>query len=402
MAQRTDNELKVFLEGTLAQYNALTDTDKAGSVFFDKTNHAVYAKGECIIQSNIKDVTYNSTTTELTITPFTGTPIVINLGIQSELEALKTTLETWAGNRFVRYDVNNQGLTDTQKDNARTNIGAVKAEEGKGLSTNDYTDNDKAKLAGIDENAQTNREVTVNGSPIGRDNEENQSTIRISGNLVDAPNNGEDSKIEFNLSHQYYPTENKIRFFKTATPPATYDETLHKNDVVLTIDTTDFVLAGMITNVEYSPEDEWLEITFPIINQTTGERENKTVEVSLSALIDSYLAGDGLSLDSKTKTFSANLGNGLQFDSSSPKKITLKPATNSGLNVTTNGLAINAGYGLDIDDNNEIFVDIDTDNGLKWTAEGRFGVDFTKAPVQSVNGQTGAVNIDVTPKVWSF
>lgn len=128
MAQRTETELKVFLEGTLKQYNELSDTDKAGSVFFDKTNHAVYAKGECIIQSNIKDVTYDPTTTILTITPFTGTPIPINLGIQSELEGLETTLKTWAGERFVRYDVNTQGLSDTEKDNARANIGAEEAD----------------------------------------------------------------------------------------------------------------------------------------------------------------------------------------------------------------------------------------------------------------------------------
>lgn len=427
MAQRTETELKVFLEGTLAQYNELTDTDKVGSVFFDKTNHAVYAKGECIIQSNIKDVTYNSTSTELTITPFTGTPIVINLGIQSELEGLETTLKTWVGSNYVAQSTFNNEIAKK-----------VDKVEGKGLSTNDYTNADKTKLNGIDDNAQTNREVTVNGSPIGRDNEENQSTIKIKGNLVTAPNNGEDSEIEFYLSHKYYPTENKIRFFKTATPPDTYDETLHSSDVVLTIDTSDFVQAGMINNVVYNSVTGELEITFPTV-QTDGTLKDTTVKVNLSKLVDVYKAGDGLTAtvgDDGSTTFKAVLGDGLAFDNTRAITLSLGDGLKmvdgelvldttqvgvTGINGQGGGeYTINSGY-LEVGDNSNVLKPINVvTNGktIKIEANPKHifaqffhendedatsgirakGVKITEA----ADGNPYSMLMDFTPKVWSF
>ena len=128
MATRTNKELKVFLNGQVAQYNALSAADKVGTVYFDRVNHALYAEGVCVMKSAVENVTYNSTTTELVITAFGGTQTTINLGIQAELDNLKTTLEQWAGERFVRYDVNDQNLSDAEKLNARTNIGAEKAD----------------------------------------------------------------------------------------------------------------------------------------------------------------------------------------------------------------------------------------------------------------------------------
>lgn len=126
MATRTNKELKVFLNGQVAQYNALAD--KVGTVYFDRTNHALYAEGVCVMKSAVENVTYDATKTQLVITAFGGAQTTIDLGIQTELDNLKTTLENWAGGRFVRYDVDSQNLTDAQKINARKNIGAEKAD----------------------------------------------------------------------------------------------------------------------------------------------------------------------------------------------------------------------------------------------------------------------------------
>lgn len=312
MAQRTDTELRVFLEGTLAQYNALAD--KTGTVFFDKTNHAVYAKGECIIQSNIKDVTYNPTSTELTITPFTGKPVVINLGIQSELEGLETTLKTWVGNNYVTKTTFNDEIA--KKVDKVTGFRLMSESEGE-------------KLDGIDEGAQTNRDVTVNGDILGLDSEYNKSTIKMSGNLVTAPNNGEDSEVEFNLSHKYVPTENKIYFFNSATAPTTGTE-----GYIFAIDTSDFVQAGMINKVEYNSVTGELSITFPTI-QTDGTLKDTTVKVDLSKLVDVYKAGNGLTATVGTDgtTFTVVLGDGLAFDAN--KAITL--SLGSGLSIDNSG-----------------------------------------------------------------
>ena len=377
MAQRTDTELKVFLNGDYEnQYSKLTD--KAGTVFFDKTRRAVYAEG-VLITSDVVDIKVEGSVLKVKKVGETEYTDLADLAIPNE---------------FVRFN-EAQNLTNAQKQTARTNIGAEAADAtilkqgnvvnnlttdsatvplsaaqgkelksqidkkvdkvtGKGLSTNDYTNEDKTKLAGIDEKAQTNREVTVNGNPIGRDNEENQSTIKISGNLVTAPNNGEDSQIEFYLSHKYYPTENKIRFFKTATPPDVYNEAIHEKDVVLTIDTSDFVQAGMINNVVYNDVTGKLEITFPTV-QTDGTLKDTTVSVDLSKLVDVYKAGDGLTATVGTDgstTFKAVLGDGLAFDKT--KAITLSLG-----------------------------------NGLSFDNSGKLVVDFASNGVTSINGMGG-------------
>lgn len=312
---RTGIELKVFLEGSKGQYNEfIRDNGADGVLFFDKDNHAVYAKDQCIIQSNIKDVTYNPTSTELTITPFTGTPVVINLGIQSELEGLETTLKTWVGNNYVTKTTFNNEIS--KKVDKATGFRLMSESEGD-------------KLAGIDEGAQTNRDVTVNGDILGLDSEYNKSTIKMSGNLVTAPNNGEDSEVEFNLSHKYVAAENKIYFFNSATAPTTGTE-----GYIFAIDTSDFVQAGMINNVEYNSVTGELNITFPTI-QTDGTLKDTTVKVDLSKLVDVYKAGNGLTATVGTDgtTFTVVLGDGLAFDAN--KAITL--SLGSGLSIDNSG-----------------------------------------------------------------
>ena len=317
MAQRTDTELRVFLEGTLKQYNELTD--KTGTVFFDKDNHAVYAKGECIIQSNIKDVTYDEGTTILTITPFTGTPITINLGIQNELDLLKDNLEDWVADNFASTTI-----LSTELDKKVDKV------PNKGLSSNDYTDEDKQKLGTIARGAQVNKIsfFKANNTHVGGTG--NGVTVSLAGNLVDS-SSAATGNVGFNLSHKYVPTENKIYFFNSATAPKTGTE-----GHILVIDTSDFVQAGMINNVEYNNETGKLSITFPTI-QTDGTLKDTIVDVNLSKLVDVYKAGNGLTATVGTDgtTFTVALGDGLAFDAN--KAITLSLAADGGLYIDNSG-----------------------------------------------------------------
>lgn len=397
--ERSNTELKVFLNGDYeSQYSQLPDTYKEGSVFFDKTRRAVYAEG-VLITSDVVDVKVEGSVLK-----------VKKVGESTYKELADLAIP----NVFVKF-TKDQGLTIAEQKFARANIGVkdavdnltstdtiapLSANQGRALNESKVdkvngsrlmTETEGTKLAGIEEGAQKN----VINSVQAADEEASLTTVdtdtlKLMGNLMSSSDTDiQAGKISYNFSARYDNAAHKIYFFNTADAPET-----GLSGKIAEIDATQFIKDGVVDDVTYNPDTKILTISF---NTSSGKQD---VPLDLTGLVDTYTAGDGLTV--ANNQFSANLGNGLQFDSSNPKKITLKPAPNGGLNVTTQGLAIKSGYGLDIDDNNEIFVDIDTNNGLKWTAEGRFGVDFTKAPVQSVNGQTGVVNIDVTPKVWSF
>ena len=338
MATRTNTELKVFLEGTLAQYNALTD--KAGTVFFDSTNHALYVEGVCVMKSAVENVTYNDSTTELTITAFGGAKTVINLGIQRELDLLQDKLEDWVADNFT-----SNTIFETELDKKVDKVNGSRL----------MTDAEGTKLAGIQKEAQKNRNVVAIDTVVG--DGDNNDTIVLTGNLVNKSkaSNGE---VGFSLSHRYDANDKRIYFFNSATAPTT-GTTGH----IFYIDTTDFVKDGMLANASYDNDTHTLTLVF---NATATDSGVENIEVDLGKLVDVYKAGAGLRLTADDTFY------------------------------------VNYGYGLIIDpEHQELTVDIG--DGLKFgTNSNKITVDWTKAPVQSVNGQTGAVNIDVTPKVWQF
>ena len=171
MATRTSTELKVFLEGTLAQYNALTD--KTGTVFFDKTRRAVYAEG-VLITSDVVDVKME------------GSKLMVKkVGESTYTEIADLSIP----NVFVKF-TENQGLTLAEQKFARANIGVKDAVNnltstdtiaplsaaqgkvlndnkvdkvtGKGLSTNDFTDALKQKLDSLENYDDTELENAIN------------------------------------------------------------------------------------------------------------------------------------------------------------------------------------------------------------------------------------------------
>lgn len=413
MAQRTTDELKVFLEGTLAQYNALTDTDKAGSVFFDKANHAVYAKGECIIQSNIKDVTYNSGTTELTITPFTGSQIKINLGIQDELDLLKDNLEDWVADNFASTTI-----LSTELDKKVDKV------SGKGLSTNDYTTAEKNKLDDIEPGAQVNKisSFKANNTEVGGTG--NKVEVSLAGNLVDSTNAATGS-VKFNLSHKYVAADKKIYFFNSATAP-----TVGTDGNIFFIDTTDFVKDGILSNAEYNEITHILTLTF---NSDAGK---EPIPIDLSDLVNVYNASNGIVLDGATfklalgdgvkvegGSLTLSLGNGLSFDTSGKLKVDFESNGVTSINgmgggaYTINDERVSVGTAgnvlspisvvndsaakkLKIKANpKHIFAQFFHENNADATSGIRAkGVKIT----EDANGNPYSMLMDFTPKVWKF
>lgn len=82
-------------------------------------------------------------------------------------------------------------------------------------------------------------------------------------------------------------------------------------DVVISeIDATDFVADGFLDSVAYSTESGEENILVFTWNTTAGKTATK---IDLSRYIDTYLAGNGLALDSATKTFSVKVKEGDKY-----------------------------------------------------------------------------------------
>lgn len=364
MAQRTDTELRVFLNGDYEnQYSKLTD--KSGTVFFDKTRRAVYAEG-VLITSDVVDVKMDGDF----------------LMVKKVGESTYTQLANLAiPNVFVKFTAN-QGLTIAEQAAARANIG-VTAEDN--LTSNSTTlplaanqgkvlkgliDKNTTKLAGIDEGAQTNRQITVNGAIVGTD--ANETNITITGNLIRGTN-PEGGELAINLYGEYDSDKKKI-IFKT-------DDTEDALDL-FDIDATDFIKDSFVKGGSYDADKKALILTLVTGKNDDGSDKTEPVEIPVGGLIDEYTAGNGLSLSGTT--FSAKLGDGLEFNTY--KNITVKYNPNGGITVNAAGVALKAA----------------TNGGITVGATGA-AVDWTKAPLRTVNGETIADgNVDTRPKVWSF
>lgn len=353
MAQRTTTELRVFLDSATDSYDKYDKlSDKSGTVFFDRNRRAVYAEG-VLITSDVVDVKMD------------GSKLMVKKVGESTYKELA---DLAIPNVFVKF-TENQGLTLPEQKFARANIGVkdavdnlastdtiapLSANQGKVLKG--LIDGNTTKLAGIDEGAQTNRQITVNGAIVGTD--ANETNITITGNLIRGTN-PEGGEFAINLYGEYDSDKKKI-VFKT-------DDTEDALDL-FDIDATDFIKDSFVKGGSYNADKKALILTLVTGKNDDGSDKTEPVEIPVGGLIDEYTAGNGLSLSGTT--FSAKIGNGLQIDTY--KSITLKPTTNGGITVNAAGVA----------------------------------VDWTKAPIQKVNNVTpdanGNVAIDVLPKVWKF
>lgn len=87
-----------------------------------------------------------------------------------------------------------QTLTEDEKDIARNNIGAVKSEDGKGLSSNDFTDEDKQKL---DSALTTHQDISMKADITSL------SSVAFSGSYKDLADLPEESLFSEELRENY-------------------------------------------------------------------------------------------------------------------------------------------------------------------------------------------------------
>lgn len=439
---RSNTELKVFLNGDYeSQYSQLSDTYKEGSVFFDKTRRAVYAEG-VLITSDVVDVKVE------------GSKLMVKKVGESTYKELA---DLAIPNVFVKF-TKNQGLTLAEQKFARANIGVkdavnnltstdtiaplsaaqgkelkrqidekVTAETGKGLSTNDYTDEDKDKLGTIARGAQVNKisSFKANNTEVGGTG--NGVTVSLSGNLVDSTS-ASSGKVDFNLSMWHDSTNKKIHFFNLPKEQAT---ATNVDKALFSIDTSEFVKDSFVESVTFNSVTNDLVITFVLAD---GSKD--VVNVELDTLMNVYKAENGIVLDGDTfklalgdgvkvedGSLTLSLGNGLAFDDSGNLKVDFASNSVTSINSMGGGSYTIMSEGKKVGTNaNELKpIEVITDSAAKKikinakpahmlaqffhenNADATSGIRAKGVKItEDADGNPYSMLMDFTPKVWSF
>lgn len=158
----------------------------------------------------------------------------------------------------------------------------VDKEDGKSLSTNDYTDAEKSKLAGVEADAQVNviETVKVNGVVLTP----SDKAVDVIVPAATVTGVASDDKV-LSLSG----TE------LSATLGLSYDSSSKKINLtgvsgttIASVDASDFIKDGMVSTVSFDPDSKELTISF---NTDAGKDD---VVVDLADLVDTYTAGSGI------------------------------------------------------------------------------------------------------------
>ena len=115
---------------------------------------------------------------------------ITDISMKADRSELPQKLSQLTNDMAVSYV--SQKLTDKQKDIALNNIGAVKSESGKGLSSNDFTDAEKEKLsAALTEHQDISMKADRSELPAKLSDLENNSVVSFSSeqNLTDEQKN---------------------------------------------------------------------------------------------------------------------------------------------------------------------------------------------------------------------
>lgn len=192
----------------------------------------------------------------------------------------------------------------------------VEKEAGKGLSSNDYTDADKAKLGGIEDNAQVNVQADWDDSDSDDDafirNKPALSTVALTGSYTDLSN-----KPDLTVYSLVTDTGNKI----SMSIDDEYDlvvSLLDKNDNVLSTQDIDLPIESMIVDATYANG---------ILTLTLQNGNTVDVDISdiVSGLVPDSRTVNGHALSSDVTITAQDLGLATVATSGSYTDLTDKP-----------------------------------------------------------------------------
>lgn len=246
---------------------------ESGAIWFDSTNKVIkvyngsaweaYDKG-----CGVKSASWDSETKKLTITPFEGAAIVIDHSDLASAKAVAAQITTLQS-KDTEQDtaITKAQTTADSKVNSVTgdNAIAVETDANKDVSLSFKTSN-KGNVKFTQDDAGLSADVEIPAATV---------TGVKSGDKV---LNLEGTELTTTLSMDYDSTAKKI-----------YLKGL--NDEVLgTVDATDFIKDGMVDSVVYDNTTHEATITF---NTASGKNP---IKVGLTGLVDTYTAGTGLTL----------------------------------------------------------------------------------------------------------
>lgn len=239
-----------------------------GGIYFNDADHTIRIATSATastIYAGIKDATYTDEEKVLTITKSDDSKVTVDLSDVASATKIAAALNT-----------------------------KVDKVDGKGLSTNDYTTDEKNKLSGIAAGAQVNviESVKVNGSALTVTDKAVNITIPA------ATVTGVDSADKFlSLSNKNVKSEIGLK----------YDNVNKKiqltgkgSSVVAEIDATAFIKDGMLESAELvkNPVGQaagtYLKLAFNIDSGIT-----EPMYVNVTELIDVYTAGTGITISGK-------------------------------------------------------------------------------------------------------
>lgn len=207
--------------------------------------------------------------------------------LETRMSSVETNVETNKDNLTAEVNARISADTELQSKIDTLFANKVEVEDGKGLSTNDFTDILLNKLNSIEDNAQVNKIEKIFVDDVLLDITDNKGVkinmpkVPVQGVYVDdniLSLNG--TELSANVSIGYDNTTKQIILYGKDT-----------TKVISTIDVSDFIKDGMIDRVEVVTLDSGKTV-IRITWNTDGGKE--ITDVPADSLIQVYEAGDGI------------------------------------------------------------------------------------------------------------
>lgn len=129
---------------------------------------------------------------------------------------------------------------------------------------------------------------------------------------------------------------------------------------VKTCTTADVPVAGYVVG------DKYIDFTINTKDTAGGSETDTHIYIAVKDLVSTYTAGDGITLDPTTLSFSVDTGDGLAINGTS-KKVEVSTGDGLGINSTSKAVEVKTGNGVEINSSTKV-VDAKVSDNLQFTS----------------------------------